>query len=67
MFLTGVTQDFEEMLETLRRANINYACAGRNMKEAEAPAVLEVKGKGRVLIFSYGSVSSGIPQQWGGR
>lgn len=54
----------EKTLETLRRAKINYAGAGRNLKEAEAPAVLEVKGKGRVLIFSYGSVSSGIPQHW---
>lgn len=55
----------EETLETLSRAKINHAGAGRNLKEAEAPAVLEVKGKGRVLIFSYGFVSSGIPQQWG--
>jgi poly-gamma-glutamate synthesis protein (capsule biosynthesis protein) len=54
----------EETLETLRRAKISYAGAGLNLKAAEAPAIREVGGKGRVLVFSYGSGSSGVPPSW---
>ena len=32
--------------------------------EAAAPAVLDVPGKGRVLVFSYGSPTSGVPREW---
>ena len=53
-----------ETLETLKKANIKSAGAGKNLKEAEAPAVVEVKGKGRVIVFSFGSVTSGIPPSW---
>ncbi|OHB66164.1 MAG: hypothetical protein A2Y76_07240 [Planctomycetes bacterium RBG_13_60_9] len=35
-----------------------------NAKEAEAPAVFEVTRTGRVLVFSFGSVTSGIPLRW---
>jgi len=40
------------------------AGAGRNAAAAEAPAVLPVPGKGRVLVFAFGSTSSGIPDDW---
>jgi poly-gamma-glutamate synthesis protein (capsule biosynthesis protein) len=53
-----------ETLETLDNANINRAGAGQNLREAEAPAVLTVKGKGRVIVFSFGLRSSGIPTSW---
>jgi len=53
-----------ETLEVLKRANIQTAGAGKNLKEAEAPVVMEVKGKGRVIVFSFGSVTSGIPPSW---
>jgi len=53
-----------ETLETLRKVNIKSAGAGRNFKEAEAPASMEVKGKGRVIVFSFGSETSGIPLSW---
>ncbi|HEY64622.1 MAG TPA: CapA family protein [Caldilineae bacterium] len=53
-----------ETLETLKQAGIRYAGAGRNLQAAEAPAVIEVAGKGRVIIFSYGVVTSGIPISW---
>lgn len=53
-----------ETLETLDNANIKRAGAGRNHREAEAPAVLTIKGKGRVIMFSYGLRSSGIPTSW---
>lgn len=53
-----------ETLETLDRAGVGHAGAGRNAAEAAAPAVLEVPDKGRVLLFSYGSPTSGIPCEW---
>jgi poly-gamma-glutamate capsule biosynthesis protein CapA/YwtB (metallophosphatase superfamily) len=53
-----------ETLETLARAGIATAGAGRDREEAEAPAVLEAPGKGRVLVYGFGCSSSGIPRQW---
>ena len=53
-----------ETLETLRKANIECAGAGRDVKEAAKPAVLNVTGKGRVIVFSYGTATSGIPSSW---
>ncbi|MHB1214528.1 MAG: CapA family protein [Thiobacillus sp.] len=53
-----------ETLESLRRAGIDSAGAGRDRAEAAAPAVLRVAGKGRVLVFSWGAQSSGIPPDW---
>jgi len=53
-----------ETLETLSKANIKTAGAGRDLHEAEAPAVMAVPGKGRVLVFAFGSETSGIPWGW---
>jgi poly-gamma-glutamate synthesis protein (capsule biosynthesis protein) len=53
-----------ETLATLDEAGIQHAGAGANVREARSPAVVEVTGKGRVLVFSFGSVTSGIPWQW---
>jgi poly-gamma-glutamate capsule biosynthesis protein CapA/YwtB (metallophosphatase superfamily) len=53
-----------ETIETLKKANIKSAGAGRNLNEAEAPAVMEVEGKGRVIVFSFGSETGGIPYAW---
>ncbi len=53
-----------ETLSTLRAANLRTAGAGRDILEAEAPAILELAGKGRVVVFSFGSVTSGIPRHW---
>jgi poly-gamma-glutamate capsule biosynthesis protein CapA/YwtB (metallophosphatase superfamily) len=53
-----------ETLETLRKVNIRPAGAGRNRAEAEKPAVVEVPGKGRVVVFSYGLETSGILGNW---
>jgi poly-gamma-glutamate synthesis protein (capsule biosynthesis protein) len=48
----------------LDKAGIFHAGAGRRAAEAASPAVLEVAGKGRVLVFSLGSTTSGIPWEW---
>jgi poly-gamma-glutamate capsule biosynthesis protein CapA/YwtB (metallophosphatase superfamily) len=53
-----------ETLDTLDRAGIPSSGTGRDAAQAEAPAVLEVPGKGRVLVFAFGSVTSGIPRNW---
>jgi len=45
-----------ETLETLKKANVKGAGAGQNLMEAETPAVMDVQGKGRVVVFSFGSV-----------
>ena len=53
-----------DTLANLRKANLKYSGAGRNLKEADTPAVFEVAKKGRVLVFSFGYVTSGIPFSW---
>lgn len=54
-----------ETLETLVGAGIPTAGAGLSLQQAEAPAVLAVAGKGRVLVFAYGAESAGVPLEWG--
>lgn len=53
-----------ETLATLDEAGIRHTGAGGSADEARAPVVLDVPGKGRVLVFSFGSVTSGIPPAW---
>ncbi len=57
-------QGLAETLDVLHRAGVKSAGAGMNLTEAASPAVLEVGGKGRVLVFAVGSVTSGIPVGW---
>jgi poly-gamma-glutamate synthesis protein (capsule biosynthesis protein) len=54
----------EETLQTLDAAGIRRAGAGRNAADAMSPAELNVPGKGRVLVFAFGSTTSGIPVEW---
>jgi poly-gamma-glutamate synthesis protein (capsule biosynthesis protein) len=53
-----------ETLETLGKAGIATAGAGRHRREAEAPAIMDVTGKARVIVFSFGLETSGIPRDW---
>jgi poly-gamma-glutamate synthesis protein (capsule biosynthesis protein) len=53
-----------ETLQTLDRAGIAHSGAGNNANEAMQPAILDTAAKGRVLLFSLGSTTSGIPQEW---
>jgi poly-gamma-glutamate synthesis protein (capsule biosynthesis protein) len=53
-----------ETLDTLRRAGIRTAGAGRDLSEARAPAIVPLAGERRVLVFAYGMESSGIPPEW---
>jgi len=54
----------EETLATLTKAGIKYAGAGCTLDEAQAPAILTLPNKGRVVVFSFGAESSGIGQNW---
>jgi poly-gamma-glutamate synthesis protein (capsule biosynthesis protein) len=58
-------QGLEETLQTLDRAGMAHAGAGRNAAAAASPARLEVAGKGRALVFAFGLLTSGIPRDWG--
>ena len=53
-----------DTLATLERLNIKAAGAGKSAGEARAPAVLSLAGT-RLLVFSYGAASSGVPPEWG--
>ncbi len=54
----------EETLATLTNANIRIAGAGHNSEQAAAPVIIDVADKGRVIVFSFGMESSGIPLEW---
>ena len=56
-----------ETLQTLQSVNLKMAGAGRNAEEAETPAVMNVEGKGRVVVFSFGMESSGVTTDWAAR
>ena len=53
-----------ETLESLKKANLKTAGAGRNLREAEAPAIANIGGNRRVIVFSFGLTTSGIPLNW---
>lgn len=54
----------KETVETLRKAGIGSTGAGMSLQEAEVPAIAKIDGKGRVIVFSFGSTTSGIPLSW---
>src|SRR5206468_4050793 len=58
-------QGLMETLQSLDLAGLARAGAGRTWTEAASPAVLDITGKGRVLVFALGSTTSGIPVAWG--
>jgi poly-gamma-glutamate capsule biosynthesis protein CapA/YwtB (metallophosphatase superfamily) len=53
-----------ETLQTLDAAGILHSGAGKDAEQAMQPAVLGTIAKGRVLLFSFGATTSGIPQDW---
>jgi poly-gamma-glutamate synthesis protein (capsule biosynthesis protein) len=57
------TRGLEETLDSLARAGLNVAGAGRNLEEARRPAVIGLADT-RLLVFGVGLTSSGIPDEW---
>ena len=43
---------------------IKTAGAGRNLAEAKAPALVEVRDEGRLLVLALASDTSGVPRHW---
>jgi poly-gamma-glutamate synthesis protein (capsule biosynthesis protein) len=56
-----------ETLETLTRAGVKAAGAGCNLAEAQTPAIVMLAGGIRVLVFAFGTDTSGIPSDWAAR
>jgi len=53
-----------ETLETLDALGIKHAGAGADLRSAQAPAILDVPGKGRVFVYAFAAPSSGVPHAW---
>ena len=53
-----------ETLDTIGQAGIAVAGAGRDRDEAARPAILNLPGRGRVLVFAFGCEESGVPREW---
>jgi poly-gamma-glutamate synthesis protein (capsule biosynthesis protein) len=53
-----------ETLESLKHAGIAICGAGLKATEAAQPAILNVRGAARVLVFGFGSPTSGVPARW---
>jgi len=60
-------EGLSETLQTLDSVGIAHAGAGKDADEAAMPAVLDLIEKGRVLLFAFGSTTSGIPREWRAR
>jgi len=59
----GLTQT----LETLTRAGVKPVGAGRTLAEAQAPAIVTLANATRVIVFAFGTDTSGIPSDWAAR
>jgi poly-gamma-glutamate capsule biosynthesis protein CapA/YwtB (metallophosphatase superfamily) len=57
-------QGLTDTLDALDAAGVRVAGAGRNAGKAGRPAIVPAPGGGRVLVFSVGTASSGIPPTW---
>ncbi len=55
---------FEETLTSLSRSGLTSVGAGPDKTAAQTPAVYDLPGRGRVLVFAWGLPSSGIPAAW---
>jgi len=53
-----------ETIGALRAAGIRTAGAGGDQDEALAPAIIELAGGRRVIVFAFGTDSAGVPHEW---
>jgi len=53
-----------ETVDTLTRAGIHVAGAGRDSEEATQPARRGLAGGGHLLVFSFGCENAGVPPSW---
>ncbi|SEM63963.1 poly-gamma-glutamate synthesis protein (capsule biosynthesis protein) [Syntrophus gentianae] len=57
-------QGLLETITTLKMAGMKTSGAGRNAEEARLPAIQDLPGRGRVLVFAFGDESSGVMPGW---
>ena len=57
-------QGLLETLDSLHKADIRTAGAGRDQTESAAPTVIELPGKGRLLVFAFATGDSGVMPDW---
>jgi poly-gamma-glutamate synthesis protein (capsule biosynthesis protein) len=53
-----------DTLARLRELGIATAGAGHDLGEARAPAILDIAGKGRVVVIAFACATSGVPLGW---
>lgn len=53
-----------ETITTLKHAGIKFSGAGENINQVMKPAIFELAANKRVLVFSAGMASSGVPSNW---
>ena len=53
-----------ETLQTLAVAGVKTTGAGRDLADAQRPAIIELPGGRRVIVVSLGTETSGIPPEW---
>jgi len=54
----------DDTIATLDRLAIGHAGAGRDHTAADAPAIVDLGARGRVLVFAVGSPTAGVPPAW---
>jgi poly-gamma-glutamate capsule biosynthesis protein CapA/YwtB (metallophosphatase superfamily) len=58
-------EGLDETLRVLGCAGILTVGAGRDLAEARAPAMIELREAHRLVVLAFGTESSGIPDNWG--
>jgi poly-gamma-glutamate synthesis protein (capsule biosynthesis protein) len=53
-----------DTIAALRGAGIAVTGAGADSAAAEAPAILPIAGKGRIIAYGFAMTSSGVPPDW---
>lgn len=53
-----------ETLDVIKAEGITPVGAGKDRYQAQAPAIFNITGKGRLVILAYGLKTSGIPGSW---
>lgn len=61
------TQGLSDTIAALNRAGISAAGAGEDAEAARTPATLPIGSRGRILVFSVGLGTSGVPAEWAAR
>ncbi|MBR9997438.1 MAG: CapA family protein, partial [Cyclobacteriaceae bacterium] len=53
-----------QTLEVLEKSDIAFSGSGDNLEKAAKPAIFSLQDNNRILIFSAGMTTSGIPPAW---